>query len=285
MSRIGLVLGGGGVVGIAWEIGVLQGLADATGFDPTTASVIVGTSAGSVVGSRLLLGESLEELAAEQEGPERIGTDRVAPDPAAMMEVFQLWTSEPQMTPELARKVGEKSCEAAKMDERDWRESFTEMIGIDWPDGDLRVTAVSVTTGERVVWTGASGVALSAAVASSCAVPGLFPPVTVTDDERFVDGGLWSGSNADLAAGAGVERALFIGPMGMGQGMLGKLSAGNIERERKELARAGIVLDVIQPGPEFAEQGLNLMDVSKRADALAIGRNDGSRAASDFALG
>lgn len=61
MTRTALVLGGGGVTGIAWELGILRGLADA-GIDLTTADTVIGTSAGSVVGAQVTSGRSIEEL-------------------------------------------------------------------------------------------------------------------------------------------------------------------------------------------------------------------------------
>src|ERR1700677_148088 len=65
-----LVLGGGGVAGIAWITGLLAGLADA-GHDVTGVDLIVGTSAGSTVGAQLGSGVSLEELYARQTEPDR----------------------------------------------------------------------------------------------------------------------------------------------------------------------------------------------------------------------
>ncbi|MBO0687117.1 MAG: patatin-like phospholipase family protein, partial [Candidatus Dormibacteraeota bacterium] len=62
----GLALGGGGPVGVAWEIGVLLALAEDAGFEPNRAKVIVGTSAGSIVGARLRRGRTPAELLEEQ---------------------------------------------------------------------------------------------------------------------------------------------------------------------------------------------------------------------------
>ena len=67
-QRTALVLGGGGITGIAWEIGVLAGLAEA-GADLTGADLVVGTSAGSVVGAQVTAGADLEALHARQLEP------------------------------------------------------------------------------------------------------------------------------------------------------------------------------------------------------------------------
>ena len=64
MTRVGLVLGGGGVVGQAYHSGVLAVLEHDFGFDARTADMIVGTSAGSITGTLLRLGVSAEDLAA-----------------------------------------------------------------------------------------------------------------------------------------------------------------------------------------------------------------------------
>ena len=55
MDRRALVLGGGGVTGIAWETGLIAGLAG-LGIDLAAADVIIGTSAGSVVGTDIACG-------------------------------------------------------------------------------------------------------------------------------------------------------------------------------------------------------------------------------------
>ena len=48
------------------------------------------------------------------------------------------------------------------------------------------------------------------AVAASCAVPGVWPPVTI-DGTRYVDGGIWSFTSTDRAAGHG--RVLVLAPL------------------------------------------------------------------------
>jgi NTE family protein len=117
-------------------------------------------------------------------------------------------------------------------------------------------------------------------VASSCTVPGLFPPVTI-GGRRYIDGGVWSGSNADVVADGG-RPALFIGLARL-PGPLGRLSGPNLEREEKALADAGVTLTQITPGEGFADLTSNLMDPSRREPAVAVGREDGRRAAAAVA--
>ncbi len=64
MTRIGLVLGAGGTVGQPYHAGVLAALEHDLGWDPRTAEIIVGTSAGSVTGTLLRLGVPASDLAA-----------------------------------------------------------------------------------------------------------------------------------------------------------------------------------------------------------------------------
>ena len=279
MTALGLALGGGGVVGVAWEVGVLAGLADALGWDPAGAQVLVGTSAGSIVGTQLLQGRSVDELVTGQRGS--AGADVPVGrelDMAALGEIFGTWTTTDEMSPEVARSIGRRAASAATVPEEDLVTAIGSMlVGSDWPAGDLRVTGVSVETGERAVWTAASGVPLERAVSASCSVPGMFPPVHV-GEEAYVDGGVWSGSNADALVGSGLEAALFVGPL-VGDSGLGRVSALALERERKLLADEGVPLLDLTPGVRFAAFGQDLMNPAHRSAAVDVGRADGEDAA------
>ena len=65
MDRRALVLGGGGITGIAWETGLIAGLA-ALDIDLAAADVIIGTSAGSVVGTDIASGQGPRRGTARQ---------------------------------------------------------------------------------------------------------------------------------------------------------------------------------------------------------------------------
>ncbi len=283
--QTGLVLGGGGVVGVAWEIGVLSALSDVLGWDPAAAPVIVGTSAGSVIGTQLRHGRTLEDLVGEQRsGGLKLGRDSgQQADPAAALDVFRRWAGVERMDAESARAVGELACALALTSEATMIESFRAALPAEaWPDGELRVTGVSVGTGERVAWTSASDVELVRAIAASCAVPGLFPAISIGDD-RYLDGGLWSGSNADLLMGDGLPAALFIGPMGVGSTGLAQLSARSLSDERALLESSGTTLEVLEPGERFVAAGMQLMDPTRRVEALEIGLAEGADAADRLA--
>jgi NTE family protein len=275
----GVVLGGGGVVGVAWEIGVLSALEEAGLPTVHDASVVIGTSAGSVVGGRRLLGKTYAELAEEQERPDRIvtPTDDSGRDATAAMDVFRLWAGPGEMTQERAAAIGAKAVQAVSVDNAALLDSFDQLMGRAWPDSDFRVVAVRCADGARTVWTSASGVPLSLAVASSCAVPGMYTPVNI-GDSRYTDGGVWSSGSADLLADTGVTSALFVGPM-VGESGVGLVSRLAMESETRMLASRGITIHNLVPGDAFAAAGFRLMDPSRRQEALDVGRAEGKAAA------
>ena len=272
----GLVLGGGGVVGIAWEIGVLDALAQDGALDATAARTLVGTSAGSVVGTQLAAGQRLDDLVAAQLNPPKVavGGGAAAPDMNAVMQIFGGMMTASEMTTELAKTTGRLALEAPTGSEDAWVGSFDAFMGVsDWPEADLRVVAMSCTKGERRVWSSADGVPIQRAVASSCAVPGLFPPVTI-DGDRYTDGGAWSPSNADILVGEGLDAVLFIGPIG---GFL--TGPPQVEAELAAAAAKGARTGSLLPGPSFEELRMKLMDPAFRAQGLEVGREDGKAAA------
>jgi NTE family protein len=288
MAGIGLVLGGGGVLGVSWHIGVLGALEEA-GLDLVgTARVVVGTSAGSVVAARRLLGVPTAALEAEQHEPGALPDDVAAhePDLEALGAVFGRWTGIDVMDEVTAKECGAIALGARTIDEATMRRFMAETLGTDeWPDRDLRVVAVSCATGARRAWTAADGVALSRAVASSCSVPGMFPPVTVdpASDERFTDGGLWSATSADLLLGEDLDAVAVIEPLSASTLPLGGFARRSLEREVAALRAAGARVEVVSPSERYAAMSMSLMDPTLRPDAVAVGRDDGAAAASRLA--
>ncbi|MEU9739602.1 patatin-like phospholipase family protein [Micromonospora chersina] len=207
-----LVLAGGGVAGIAWEMGVLRGLADA---DPTiadrvlAADLIVGTSAGSAVAAQITSGVPLNDLYAAQLRPETaeievdVDTEKLFADYAAVLT----GATGPQ---DARRRIGGIALAAQTVDPAVRLAAIDARLPVkQWPDRRVLLPAVDAETGDEVIFTRESGVTLRDAVAASCAVPGIWPPVTI-GDRRYVDGGVRSMTNADLAAGA--DRVLIIQP-------------------------------------------------------------------------
>ncbi|HUR03291.1 MAG TPA: patatin-like phospholipase family protein [Nonomuraea sp.] len=214
MSEIkrALVMGGGGVTGIAWTTGVLAALA-AGGLDVAgSADKIIGTSAGSAVAAQITSGLSLPELLERQTNPAL-----QAPELQSGVPMDQLWatlqkiyesTGDPA---EQRRKVGAMALATDTVSEAERRKVIEARLPVhNWPDRDLVIVAVEAATGEAALFGPGSGVALVDAVAASCAVPGVWPPVTI-DGVRYVDGGVRSTTNADLASG--YDRILILAPM------------------------------------------------------------------------
>lgn len=279
MVQRALVLGGGGPVGIAWETGVLAGLRRA-GVEPGRAERIVGTSAGSVVGAQLALGLDLEALLAGQLAPPA-GEPPAAFDPGAFLRAVQLLAQAPEPTPALLAQIGQIALAAPAPAEEQFLARFAPLAGLPWPERDLRVTAVDTHSGAFRVWTRADGVPLERAVGSSCAVPGIFPPVTLLG-RRYMDGGMRSDTNADLAAGA--ARVLVLAPIGAelaGAGFAAQRPVlREVERLRAEGARVVLVVPDVAARGAF---GPNLMDSARRAAAAEAGLRQGAEAAAQAA--
>ncbi|AEV84948.1 patatin [Actinoplanes sp. SE50] len=258
-----LVLGGGGVTGIAWHLGLLCGLQRA-GLPLGDADTIIGTSAGSVVGTLLAAGVDLEAAVAAQQveaaaPPRSGGSGRGTSQWLAAMSVL----IDPSVPAQQARaQVGTMASAADTTDEQTWLRRIGDLLPIrDWPQGrDLRLVVVDTADGRDVVLDAAAGAPLLQAVAASCAVPGLMPPVTI-GEHRFMDGGVRLGAGADLAAGA--DRLIVIAPMAM-------LGRERIEAEMAAAGAAGSLL--IEPDQEALEAfGPNFMDPARRAPSVAAG--------------
>jgi NTE family protein len=266
-----LVLGGGGPVGIGWESGLAVGLADA-GVVLRDADLIVGTSAGSAVGARLALGLDLAAAAGTASGRLPV---RAAPDMTAVMAAWADATAGAQ-TPEAVRVgLGRIALAADTVGEDDFVAVFGEVADRAWP-ASFRCTAIDVLTGALQVWDQSSGVPLPRAVASSCSVPGVFPPITI-GGARYMDGGMRTPTNADLAAGHDavivVSCMALALPEGMSDPMFEAMSS-QLEAELAVVRDSGAALEVVGPGPEFLDisgWGANLMDPSRAADAYQAG--------------
>jgi NTE family protein len=201
-----LVLGAGGITGVAWQIGLVIGLRR-QGVDLGEVDRIVGTSAGALTGTLLATGVE-PELAAEVEDRVRAS---IRPDWNRGAQAFAL-LNDASLDPAAVRAgVGALAAAAEVGAEDQYIASLAQRLPIqDWPaPGRLLITAVDTATGDPVVWDGDGAVPLVRAVAASCAVPCIFPPVTV-DGGRYMDGGVRSYTNADLAADADV--VLVIAP-------------------------------------------------------------------------
>ncbi|MEP7022962.1 MAG: patatin-like phospholipase family protein [Actinomycetota bacterium] len=269
-----LVLGGGGPVGIGWESGLAVGLAQ-EGVVLGEADLIVGTSAGSVVGSRLALQLDLPDLVSSVSRPLP-----VAPGASgAVGDLMSLWADAAarQLTPEEVRaELGKLALTAPVGGESTFvtAEIFAWLEGHEWP-ASFRCTAVDTRTGTLRVWDDAAGVPLRLGVASSCSVPGVFPPVTIGAD-RYMDGGMRTPLNADLAAGYDAVTVISCLPLALPEGFSDPVFDSMLRQVESELAaeRVGGAVEVIVPGQEFLDisgWGANLMDPSRATAAYEAG--------------
>jgi NTE family protein len=270
MAKRALVLGGGGVTGVAWELGLIAGLV-AEGIDLPAADMIIGTSAGSVVGAQIASAQDPERLYQRQleppvgEIPARLGWTLLArwawiylttPDPARMR-----------------RRIGKLALAARTVPEAERRAVLEgRLTEHDWPARPLKLTTIDAATGEFVVFDAAGDASLLDAVSASCAVPGVWPPVTI-GRRRYIDGGMRSSANADLADGC--QRVVIIAPLARGTSR----SPGP-NQQAETLRAGGAKVTVISPDQAaLAAIGRNVLDPARRAPAARAGRAQAALAA------
>lgn len=214
VTKRALVLAGGGLAGIAFETGILTGIADES---PETAralvdsDVLVGTSAGSTVAAQLSSGLSLEALyerqtsATSAELTPSAGIDDIT-------ELFLTAVTQPGTKAEKLQRIGAIAASTPTVAEPVRREVIAHRLpSHDWPDRQLRISAIDIATGDLVAFERTSGVELVDAVAASCAVPAVWPPVTI-GNRRFMDGGV--GSSVNMALAADCDVAVVLVPQG-----------------------------------------------------------------------
>jgi NTE family protein len=207
MASTALVLGAGGITGVAWQLGVIIGLR-AEGVDLTSADIVIGTSAGAISGALIAAGVDPAD-AAIMDAPLAPDDPPMRPDWVRGSEAFALLNSSSPDRAEIRRQIGALALKADVGSEEALLDSFRRRLPLtEWPDR-LVVTAVEAHTGAPTIWTAASHVPVVPAVAASCAVPCLFPPIAV-DGGRYMDGGVDSRTHADLAAG--YDRVVILAP-------------------------------------------------------------------------
>ncbi|MEU6341536.1 patatin-like phospholipase family protein [Streptomyces sp. NPDC046977] len=266
-----LVLGGGGVAGIAWLTGLLAGLADA-GQDVSGAEVVVGTSAGSAVAAQLGSGLTLEELYARQTEPGLQSAEiMVDVDLTTLGERIGGSLQDATGIADMRRAVGRFALETETVTEEVRRKVVEGRLpSHDWPARTLRIVAVEAGTGEPQVFDNTSGVSLVDAVTASCAVPGVWPPATI-GGHRYVDGGVRSATNADYAGGA--SRVLVLAPLGSTDLFPTEVT---LEQAVRELRAGGAEVAVVEPDEaSLAAIGTSPLDPSTRRPSAEAGRAQG----------
>ena len=266
-----LVLGGGGVAGVAWMTGLLAGLADA-GQDVTGVDLVIGTSAGATVAAQLGSGVGLDELFARQVDPALQARElMVELDMAKFAADLQPYVGGATSPGDMMRRFGQFALDAKTVPEAERRAVVEGRLpSADWPATPTKLIAVDCGSGEMAAFDADSGVSLVDAVAASCAVPGIWPPVTI-DGRRYMDGGVRSADNADLAAGA--ERIVVISPLGMNSELPTWLPLRDVVAG---LAEDGASVTVVSPDAASAAAiGTNPLDPETRVPAATAGRAQG----------
>ena len=299
-----LVLGGGGVLGEAWMMGVLAGIEDGLGVDLRTCDAFVGTSAGAIVAAHLTAGNAprrpsavsseLELSSAPRSGMvlslagAAAGAARRAGGAAlaagATFAPLALGAAAPGGA--LVRATLLRTLPSP----RDTLVRLREQVAASGArfDGRLRVTAVDRATGRRVVFgrPGAPPAPVAAAVEASCAVPWLFAPVRIGERD-YVDGGVWSPTNLDAAPAGRGTHVLCLNPTASLatshtlMAVVRNVARSAVSVESLVLRRRGARVVALAPNAECsAAMGSNFMDTEPRSRVLAAGYRQGLRVAS-----
>ena len=289
-ARIGLVLGAGGVTGGAFHAGVLSALHAGLGWDPRKATIMVGTSAGSIASASLRAGLSAGDMLARYEdrplSPEgtrlmhNVGPPRRPPPlrpalrgrrPAEIAAVLTRIATRPFSAPPwalLSSLIPDGQVSTAMISD-----TIAGLFPDDWPDAPLWLCAVRQDDGRRVAFGKHDPKPpLPDAVAASCAIPGFFSPVTI-DSALFVDGGVHSPTNADVLIGEDLDLVIVSSPMSMTGRRISGSAASIVRRwsgtlldaEALRLRRRGVPVVAFQPTEADVEvMGPNAMDPTRR---------------------
>lgn len=303
------MLGGGGTLGAAWMIGAMNTLHEDLGFDPRSADLIVGTSAGAILAALLGAGASPADLWLHQQSG-------IVPDGPLAGRIFDYDHAAGGGVPlRPAVGVGSPKLIAATM-RHPRRYPRMVLVSAFLPTGrgtldgigrmveeviqsgswsqhpGVRIVAMDYDTGERVVFGDSSAprTGLAEAVMASCSIPSWFAPIVI-EGRRFVDGGTFSHSSLDLlAAGAlpgdaPLDEIYVLAPSAARGYDRPRTALGRLERayrhratrqlllEAKQVRRSGSRVILLCPGPEDLEAfGPNLMDPTRRAEVLATAR-------------
>lgn len=290
--RRGVVFGAGGVLGFAWMVGALKALTDTSGFDPRSAEVLIGTSAGSVMAALLGGGVDTDTMLRHQRGIVVEGDPRIEydyerdagalpplPRPGIGSRGLLLRIARhPRRFPPLA--VIASLAPSGRATLAPVGSMVSSLVGTDgWvPHPATWVVAMDYDTGRRVPFgrPGAPPATLSEAVMASCAIPGWYAPVSI-GGHRYVDGGTCSPTSLDLLADRDLDEAIVLAPMasfsydepasvfGRLERRWRRISTRRLLHEAEKVRRTGTRVRILAPGREDLEAiGSNLMDPRRR---------------------
>ena len=297
MTRTGVVLGAGGVLGAAWTIGALAALRDEWGTDPCDADVLLGTSAGSVLASFLGCGIGVDVLLDHQRGIVNAEAPDISYDPdrdsgGALPPLPRPGIGSPRGLLRTVRspwKVTPMGALSAVLPQgRGSLAPVGTLVDAVCPRGawashpQTWIVAMDYDSGRRVVFgrDGAPHAALRDAVMASCAIPGWYAPVRV-GGRRYVDGGACSPTSVDLLTPLGLDEVVVLSPMtsldydrpitvsGRMERRFRRVVTKRLVGEMKKVAATGTRVTFLGPGAEdLAAIGSNLMDPSRRVRVL-----------------
>jgi NTE family protein len=249
VPRIGLVLGAGGLVGEAFHRGILNALNEVTAWDARHAEIIVGTSAGSLMGASLRAPAKADGVyvPAEQADVPRLGGLQTLRSLARRPWQARAMTIASSLLP-----AGTRSTDVVSA-------GLHHRYGARWADKDFWAVAVRWSDGRRVVFgrEGEPRADIGSAVAASCAIPGYFRPVVI-DGVAYVDGGVHSPTNADLLVGRELDLVIVSSPMSVAATAvrpkidlsLRLLWHRYLVNEVRQLRRSGTPVIAFEPGSE-----------------------------------
>jgi NTE family protein len=274
-TKRALVLGGGGPVGRAWQSGLLLGLIE-EGVMLRSANLILGTSAGAIVGAQLGLGLDLSLVQAPP------GQSVSSPRPSNGFGQLRKAMAGAALSsaPEIQRQeIGRIGLDAATVSEEQSIQRLNFLAKREWP-ANVQFTAVNASTGESIVWHRGSGIPLELGVASSCALPGVWPPITI-HGKPYMDGGVRSMLNADLATGYTTVIVVSCFALVLPEGFVNpeqEVLNASLEAEITGLREHGAKVILITPSAELLDltrQGTKMLDTTLVPEAYQVGNRQG----------
>jgi NTE family protein len=227
------------------------------------------------VTAQITSGLTMDELFQRQVDPALQAKELPAsPNFPQMIADFTRIMKEGGASTEILQRIGAVALSTPTVTEAERRAVIVSRLPVhNWPQSRLEVVAIDAFSGERIVFNRESGVDLVDAVTASCAVPCVWPPVTI-GNHRYIDGSCYSMANADLASGFDKVLVLQpdISPFPLPE---------SLDEQVERLRRNGTQVEVITPDEAMkaalASAGGNVLDPSLRGIAANVGREQSRR--------